>query len=664
MSEGSRRTFLRNAFVSSVLGGLAGCSGDGSESTVTPLGNESAGASTGSGGSATVDSAFETVLEIPSTTPIENAQYNPYSPAAKYDFRWYWAQFDMLGVYDRIEGTTRGVILKDWSYDDDGTATWTLRDTYTWHDGSDLTAEDVVTQLKIGQLMGTVHKGYGSAPGYENVRQTGTYELQFDLKRPDVNLDIFHIGHVSHRTWLWAHRDIWGKYAEGFDDATTEDELTDLRQDLTNDTKRPITDTSVLPGNSVWNPVESGGQTLRYEPYEEYESPFGDVTGADVDYGLTSTYYPNQQQRTQAMLAGELDVGFAPKSQSARDEVAAKGFGPSRGFPVSEVEPWMRNLSMGYWFNMQDPITGRRKVRQAIYHAVPRVPVIKWHQDYRKAYTADRVPTGMGQDKEVPWYDDWPDALDSHTQYAYESANPERAAELLREEGFSKRNGRWVDPDGEEFTLEMYGPTSTEEPVNFKCGQVMETYLDDFGLDTRLTIQEGSIRSSNTQPSGDWQLMTFYPSSFPGGHPFFAFDLTFPFTKTYDGDPLDGRQSWGMADTVEVPYPVGNPDGDLRQVNVREKVAKLRTELPDAEERELVHELGWIQNQLVPFFATTERGGVGGSWINKDEWKTPGPAGGDNPVYRYMVIEIGEYSLPQYCSKLPKQWFGPKTGSN
>lgn len=89
-----------------------------------------------------------------------------------------------------------------------------------------------------------------------------------------------------------------------------------------------------------------------------------------------------------------------------------------------------------------------------------------------------------------------------------------------------------------------------------------------------------------------------------------------------------------MADTVEVPHPIGNPDGELREVNVRERVAKLRTELPQEEERSLVHELGWIRNQLVPSFAATERGGVGGSWINKDEWKTPGPAGGDSSVYR------------------------------
>lgn len=443
--------------------------------------------------------------------------------------------------------------------------------------------------------------------------------LQFDLIQPNINIDIFHIGHVSHRAWIWAHRDIWEKDAEGFDDATSQSERTDLKQTMANDVKRPITDASIVPRNSIWKPIETEGPTLHFEPFETYRSPFGDVTGTSIDYGLTSTYYSKQQQRTQAMLTGDLDVGFSPKSESARKSLSENGFAPSRGFPVSEVEPWMRNLSMGYWFNMQDPITGRRRVRQAIYYIIPRVPVIKWHQDYKRAYTADIVPTGLGQDKEVPWYDDWLDRLDSYTKYAYEKQNTNAATKLLEAEGFSKQGGRWLDPERKEFTLSIYAPTSTEEPVNSKCAQVMKPYLNSFGINTELIVQEGTIRSSKTQPSGNWQLMAFYPSSFPGGHPFFAFDLTFPFKKTYDGNPLPNRKRWGMSDVARVPYPVGNPDGDLKRVNVRDKVTRLRTELPETVETQLVHELAWIQNQLVPFFATTERGGVGGSWINKDE---------------------------------------------
>ncbi|RLM62379.1 peptide ABC transporter substrate-binding protein, partial [Halorubrum sp. Atlit-9R] len=163
---------------------------------------------------------------------------------------------------------------------------------------------------------------------YENVETTGKYELTFDLVEPDISREIFEFGHMKRRAWLWAHRDIWGKYAEMFDDATTESERTSAQQELMQAVQQNVWDNANVPGNSVWEFVSGEENVAHFEPYDDYVSPFsdaewsnGEITGDMIDYSLDWHRYPNQQQRTKAMQEGVIDVSYPPESQSARDRL-------------------------------------------------------------------------------------------------------------------------------------------------------------------------------------------------------------------------------------------------------------------------------------------------------------------------------------------------------
>ncbi|WP_049947439.1 ABC transporter substrate-binding protein [Candidatus Halobonum tyrrellensis] len=665
----TRRRLLGKAFGGgAALAGLAGCMG----------GEEGDGTSSEPDTTAeTTDTSDDSTLDIITQVVPQDAQFNWYAPSHHFDdLRWGFPMWDMLAVHDQVANKTKGMILKEWSFNDDGTVTWVLRDTYTWHDGSDLVAEDLVTQLKIGQLMGLVHKGWGTRPAYENVEATGKYELQFELLTPDMSPELFMWGHAKRESWLWAHRDNWGKYADLYDDATTDDALADAQTQLTNEVKAPITDSSVLPGNSVWNPTAVEGQTLRFEPYDDYYSPYseaewaeGEITGDQVDYTLESTYFPNQQQRTQAMSEELLDISYPPLSDSARQDMRDIGFEPAESFPVEQINPRMRDLSIGYRFNMQDPITGDRRVRKAIAHVVPRKPLASWNPSYEEYWMEDRYYTGLGQDMEVLHFggdaEGWPnDTLESFEQYAHtqEDVDTERATQLLEDAGWTKQDGRWHDADGEPVTLQLYTMPTNEDNNHFKVSQRIKAFLNEFGLRTQMTAEEASIRNSETLESGDWHMMASYPGSIIK-LALKDFELDFPFRKNWSGDSIDVRREWGMDETVEVPYPVGDPDGDLEQVNVYEKMRRLQTKLSEEERGRLVEEVAWIYNQSIPLFAVSEEGGIGGYWMNKSRWRTYGPQDGENPVFRYLVIEVGEYSYAQYAAKFGTDWFGP-TGTD
>ncbi|WP_436926658.1 ABC transporter substrate-binding protein [Halosimplex amylolyticum] len=697
LPETTRRRLLKKSLGGAAAAGLvgaAGCQGDGQDGTdtVTPLGNEGdggdgsdgsdgsdggGGGDGGDGGDDATDTAGGqyvdgTLDHIIGIAP-DNARFNPYGSSANWSFRWYWAMFDQWAVHDKYDNATKGMILKDWEYQDDGTVIFNIRDSYTWHDGSDLTAEDAVTQLKLGQLMQTVNKGYGAQPLYENVQQTGDYELQFELKDAEISREIFEFGHLKRRGWFWAHRDHWGEFAERFTDASSDSERDDVRADLQETVKRPPWDNSQVPGNSIWEMTEGDSNTALMEAYDDYWSPFsehswadGDITGDMIDYDLRWRRYPNQQQRTQAMKEEIIDVSYPPNSESARQEIRELGWRPANDLTEDQIVPTMRAGGNGLFFNCQsDSLTGDRRVRQAIMHVVPRQQMMSWHTDYGNYWIHDRHITGLGQDKEVPWFggpENWPnDTLQSFEQYAASESDvdTDRATQLLQDAGFSKSGGRWKDPDGNNVTLRLYTATSDEEPMALRYSQIAKEYLDSFGLNTEVTAQESTIRAGETMDSGDWDIMFDAWGGAKSAPPTLDWNTTFPMTKTLAGEDVPNAGAWALEPEVEVPYPVGDPDGDLQTVNINDKRRQLRRKMSGEERQERVNELAWIFNQTVPWFTVNEEGGSGGYWVNKSRWRTYPPQGQDNPAYKYEIIEIGQYSYAHYMGKMGNEWFGP-----
>lgn len=669
VSVQTRRRLLRNAF-GAVAGAtvLAGCSSD-NEGNVTPLENESNGSSnSASGGS---KKGLDHIISLSPT----NARFNPYGNAANWSFRWYWAMFDQLAVHDKISQKTKGMVVKDWSYANDGTVTWKIRDSYTWHNGDDLTAKDVATQLKIGELMQTVHKGYGSQPLYKNVETTGKYELTFELKDKNYNRDIFEFGHMKRRAWLWAHRDIWGKYAEMFDDASTEKARSDAQNKLMQEVKKPGWDNSQVPGNSVWEFVKGEENVAYFEPYKDYYSPFsdtdwaeGEITGDQIDYTLQWHRYPNQQQRTHAMKEGIIDVSYPPDAESARKQLKQNGWGPADDLSEDQIVPLMRSGSMGIMFNCQSKITGDPRVRKAIHHVVPRKPLVEWVTDYDTYWVEDRIPSGMGQDKEVPMFggnSNWPSGgLTNLQKYAHtkNDVNEKRATQLLEDAGFSKSGGRWKRPDGNDVTLRFYTATSDEEPMALQLAQIAKTNLNQFGLNTEVTAQEETVRAGNTQESGKWEMMFNSWGDAKSGPPFLDFQTTFKLKQSINGEPIQGNEKWAMDRKVEVPYPVGNPNGGLKEVDIINKLNQLTVKMSEKERKKRVTEVAWIFNQSLPMMLVNEEGGTGGYWLKHGDWQTESPMNGKNPAYRYEIVEVGQYSYCQYMAKMGTKYFRQKKG--
>ncbi len=398
-------------------------------------------------------------------------------------------------------------------------------------------------------------------------------------------------------------------------------------------------------------------------PFSDAEWSSGEITGDMIDYSLDWHRYPNQQQRTKAMQEGVIDVSYPPESQSARDQLKENGWGPADSLSEDQITPQMRSGAMGVLLNCQSDITGDPRVRKAIHHIVPRKPLVEWVPDYGTYWVEDRIPSGIGQDKEVPWFggnSNWPSGdLASLERYAHTESDTDeqRATELLEAAGFTKPGNRWKDPNGENVTLRFYTATSDEEPMALRFAQIAKTYLDDFGLQTEVTAQEATIRAGKTLESGDWELLFDNWGGAKSGPPFLGFSNSFRVQESLSGQPLPTNDNWAMDRVVEVPYPIGDPSGDLQEVDVIDKLNELRTQMSDEERRQKVAEVSWIFNQSLPMMLINEEGGTGGYWLNHDNWETKPPNNNRNPAYRYEIVEIGQYSYCQYMAKMGTEYF-------
>jgi hypothetical protein len=70
-----------------------------------------------------------------------------------------------------------------------------------------------------------------------------------------------------------------------------------------------------------------------------------------------------------------------------------------------------------------------------------------------------------------------------------------------------------------------------------------------------------------------------------------------------------------------VPYPIGDPSGDLKAVDVTTKIDELATAMESEAEQSLIRELSWIYNQHLPRLPLMN--GVRRVFMNRDGWSFP-----------------------------------------
>ena len=471
----------------------------------------------------------------------------------------------------------------------DGYVNMTLRDDLVWHNGDEVTAEDLYTQVRLGMIFPEVSELSGSVAHVEGVEVTGDLSVEVETTA-GVSPDLTSQEVMGGITLATPHA-LFEEYLEDWDDAVGDEDAEEaVKEDMLFE----------------WEFDDAYG-CGPYELAEQHEDlyvlePFEDHYAADNIYWTEVEWegFPGDQ--------------IVPGMQT--DQFDAVGQNLSEDEQATLDDHWMgigADTFLG-WAIMplaDDEIFGIREVRLALAHIID----------------TQLVADAMGEGEASVHHsfagfhnaivDEWIDETDFTV---YDS--DDRAEELLLEAGFSYDDGTWYTPDDEEWVIEVSTWDDMPIPAESVAGQ-----LDTFGLNAEANIMEGGTYWESFPDQGiPLGVDTWGSVSFP--NPYFALD------RDFRGFPA---QSTGFAENlvVEVP-PVGDADGELQEVDIDELLGDAASAEGD-EFVEKIVELAWVRNQIMPSIPVTQMqswtwySGLNWEWASEDNDEIYGLLGTDAP---------------------------------
>jgi peptide/nickel transport system substrate-binding protein len=619
-SEDSGRLTRRQliaAAASSSLAGIAGCLG-GDDDTDTPTsgngnggngnggnGNGGNGMGTGTdggngngGGDTDTDTGTPVMVDQTYVNAIgENVrqlQGNPWN-STTYDASTLPQYWNMRYYnYNSVNAEYLPGILEDASVDG-STMTLQVSDQYEWHNGDAVTADDVVTHMRMARLMDTdpllLARASPSdilssvdeitAPDETTVEAQLTGELN-----PSITL-LQAFGAETFPGTLTVPDAVYGSFVQDFQDAGSDEARNQVRTNV----REFVWSFDEAYGCGIMQIDEIQEGQIRMSTYEGHpESDAINWTG-----GVELRELP----QTSGVIAARNNIV---------DVTGLGGVDPTitNTFP----EGWqdvstIGNGGVGLVPNWDDEIFGQLDVRRAFAHILDTNEISNALQGFNSAYP-DPPTYVFNQQQQEFWMGD---PIEGNL-ITYNS--DEEAANLLESAGFSQEGGTWYKPDdmgGDQFTptIDMWGGLD-------KWVSATRTFigqLERFGIEAELVIHDRSVFF----PEYEKEDMAYScPVEFHAhGGPQPLLGLTRNLTG-YGG----GNTGYAVEQTVPE---VGSLDNDEVTYNVNDLAQQAREATNEDDFVQAVRTLAWVQNLTVPTMPFTDF--QQGRAFNNGDWNHP-----------------------------------------
>jgi len=586
-SHATRRRILEVAGASGITA-LAGCGGTGGDGGDGGDGDDGGGDDGGGGEDQIVDKTFRYIIE---DLPTE-LQLNPYNPNNQSGGRG--IMFTSVGYWSPTEGEWASDLASDWSLDGQE-LTITLNEDHQWHDGNEVTAEDVARKVRLEEFFEAQFWEW-----LDSVEATDEKTVTYSLSQ-GVNQDIV-LTNLFDSFVIDTPESQYREHLEALQDASNDDG----RQSALNDLTSFAPGYADAIGNGLFSVDDVDNNRITLSAWD------GHPNYDEINFRDASLPFITSENKVTGLVNDEVDavnadtVGPSTRSQ-VEDNGAEMRFVPGTG-------------GVSWSIDLNHELLGRRKVRQALAYVLNGNEILA---NPLRGAGATEIACGLpvnlpGNEANL---DNWlPNIGDQLTRYGRTDENLNRAEALLEEEGFSKDGDQWMTPDGERFVIEAPWPSAGPNPSR---AQVMNRQLSEFGI-------EGSIQIIETGTWGTRLTQCDYDVThgFWGGlNPYQAFQ-----TGYIDGaNPRPAPSCEGeLMKSFEVPWPPGDPDG-LQSVNWQERFNQLLTASGDEATR-LTEELAWIFNQALPQIPILETNTPYA--VRTDDWNWPDS---DHPVWGYAA---------------------------
>ncbi len=456
------------------------------------------------------------------------SQLNPYLPGVVYQgngFRQF--VWEPLWEVDSVNGKQFPLLASTMAEPVNSSMTkfrFKLREGVKWSDGVDLTSEDVV--FTSDMLLNIKELAYSGA--YSNMVKKMTavdkYTVEVETLKPEAKLEQFLGVTVTDTNFKILPKHIWEK----------------------NDPKTFQNSQSIASGPYTLKNIDPQGNWFLFEKRADWKnSATGLVAGEPTPkYILFRTYGP-EEKRVMATIQNDMDIltDISPESWDILRQKNTNTMAWYKDFPYADMDdPAVR----GVQFNCSKPPFDNEKVRWALtlaidlknvsmsaYGGMLRVspialpptktltsvyhkPMLDWLRSFQlgdgykpfdesyaksvaqmlKQQGIQGLPTGDQEISDIFGTGWW-------------KYDPVEAEKLLKESGFTKKNDKWMLPDGKPWQISLVTPSGFEVLAT-RLGFAVVDSWKKFGID--VTAQQVDTTTYNTVGSnGQFECGIYWP---------------------------------------------------------------------------------------------------------------------------------------------------------
>ncbi|RDZ48419.1 ABC transporter substrate-binding protein [Haloferax sp. Atlit-19N] len=431
--------------------------------------------------------------------------------------------FDRFMNYNLESQEYSGYLVSEWELDGE-TLTLSVREGQTWHDGTPVTATDVVNQIKLDIYNGGSLRRFVAPDDEGNVadRVTAPDESTAEISlATTVNEDIL-LAYLQPK-YLVAHEETYGEFVTRLDEADSSDERSTILGELTSKVvSEPV-------GSGPFKFEDADTQRTLLSKYEDHPDA-GNVNFDEIEY----LYKPSNQSRWNSLINGETDGSatlFMPKNKLNQ-------------LPDSvQTSLIPRHWGLGLLFNHEREPVSDPRVRKAIAHAIDREAVAMNSGAGTNSKIAVTYPSGLTSELSGQVEGTWLDGVvDQFETYGRGESQTDKAAALLEEAGYEKQNETWRK-DGEPLRIPIKGPAGFSDWV--AGAQTAVSQLNQFGIKSESVMKDNSAYWGQDYVNGDFVVALQGWASYDNSHPYFHFKFLY--------DSSDAADYWNMPEQIDSP---------------------------------------------------------------------------------------------------------------